>query len=371
MVKQVFDVAILGGGAAGSAAALTLLQAKGCSVCIIEHSDFNEPRIGETIPPDTNLLLSELAVDKAFAEQGHLPCYGSHSLWGSNRLGHNDFLTSPYGHGWHLDRTRFDRMLLEQAVALGAKWINEDCVGVQCTGDDIDHVKTRNSTVKARHYIDATGRKAVLLRSLGIVHKFNDKQAVIWARFETTAGHLGKSTWLEAAPNGWWYAAEVPGNSAIVALGTDPRLAKAGGVYQIPGWAVALSGTQLIAPKLQSAKLVPGSFGITSSHSYIAERIAGENWLAVGDAASAFDPLSSAGIHKALLTGQLAARALVNENSQQYADRVRAEYQVYLGKRRDLYRSETRWPDRDFWTARHEATYYMADHSMRTPARAS
>ena len=49
-----FDVVILGGGAAGSAAALTLLQNGQRRVAIIEKSDFHEPRVGETIPPDTN-----------------------------------------------------------------------------------------------------------------------------------------------------------------------------------------------------------------------------------------------------------------------------------------------------------------------------
>jgi hypothetical protein len=37
-------------------------------------SGFTTARVGETIPPDANLLLSELGFDQAFARQGHLPC---------------------------------------------------------------------------------------------------------------------------------------------------------------------------------------------------------------------------------------------------------------------------------------------------------
>lgn len=33
------------------------------------------------------------------------------------------------------------------------------------------------------------------------------------------------------------------------------------------------------------------------------DRAAGEDWLAVGDAASAWDPLSSQGVYRALVTG--------------------------------------------------------------------
>ncbi|WP_083098945.1 NAD(P)/FAD-dependent oxidoreductase [Pseudophaeobacter leonis] len=125
-----FEVAIIGGGPAGSAAALALQQRGVTSICIVEPSDFTQARVGETIPPDANLVLSQLGVDQAFARQDHLPCYGSHSLWGSHRLGHNDFLTSPYGTGWHLDRVRFDKMLLDQAVAGGGLRITAHCAFV-------------------------------------------------------------------------------------------------------------------------------------------------------------------------------------------------------------------------------------------------
>ncbi len=351
---SMFDVAIIGGGAAGSAAALTLLQAEGCSVCIVENSDFAEPRVGETIPPDTNHLLLQLGVKRAFETQGHLPCYGSHSLWGSNQLGHNDFLTSPHGNGWHLDRNRFDRMLLDQVAASGARLFAEECTGVQCSGDLVDHIETSSRKIRARHYIDATGRSAKVMRAFGVSHRFDDRQAVIWAKFKVADKSLGNSTWLEATRDGWWYAAEVPGGNAVVALGTDPRVAKSGGLYHLPNWAAALSGTYLIAPKLARAKLQLDSFRVTSSHSYIAERVVGGNWITVGDAASAFDPLSSAGIYKALLTGQMAARSIRTGDYKSYARRVLEDYQAYLLKRQELYAVETRWRDNIFWAARHK-----------------
>lgn len=353
MTSPQFEVAIIGGGTAGSAAALALQQRGVTSICIVEPSDFTPARVGETIPPDANLVLSQLGVDQVFARQGHLPCYGSHSLWGSPRLGHNDFLTSPYGVGWHLDRGRFDKMLLEQAVAGGARRITEHCASVAVQGDRITRVTAGGQQIRAGVFIDATGRRAVLLRALGGRQDFDDRQTVIWARFGVPAGAgFGNSTWLEAAPNGWWYAAEVPGGAAVVALGTDPKLAKAGGVYKIHSWAAALSGTALIAPRLKQARLLPDSFWITASHSYRAARVVGENWLAVGDAACAFDPLSSAGIYKALVNGQEAARAICDGRRGGYAKRIHQDYETYLIKRAELYQAEQRWAERAFWAQR-------------------
>lgn len=353
MAEHSYDVVIIGGGAAGSAAALTLRQLGVQSVCIVEGSDFAEARVGETIPPDTNLLLRELGVDRSFASQKHLPCYGSQSLWGGPQLGHNDFLTSPYGHGWHLDRAEFDRMLLAQAVAAGVTRMNARCDSVACTKDRVSGILAGGQRIKAGTYIDATGRSAIVLRALGVGHRFDDRQTVIWARFDLPGPVLGHSTWLESAPNGWWYAAEVPGGASVVALGTDPRLAKSAGLYNLPPWAVALSGTRLIAPRLAQARLAPDSFRITASHSYRAERCAGANWIAVGDAATGLDPLSSAGIYKALSTGQQAARAVVQEGGMAaYTQRVGQDYDGYLIKRAELYQSEQRWPQNGFWAAR-------------------
>jgi len=350
-----YDVAIIGGGAAGSAAALTLLKQGVSSLCIIEPSDFSNVRIGDTIPPDTNLLLSELGVRDAFLSQGHLPAYGSHSLWGSARLGHNDFLTSPFGHGWHLDRKAFDKMLLDEAVKRGAVRIKQSCRAVNITANSIESVTVGDDTVRAIFYIDATGRKSVLLRSLGVPHHYDDKQLVIWARFRVSQNDLGHSTWLEATANGWWYAAELPNQEAIVAFGTSPRLAKSRGLHGIKKWATALSHTDLIAPKLMRAKILQDSFRVTASHSYIMKDVQGPNWLAIGDAASAFDPLSSAGIYKALLTGKMAANAIINDNMYSYAQTIQQDYAAYIIKNNELYKSEQRWPSSDFWSARHKS----------------
>ena len=111
MTQAQYDVVILGAGPAGSAAALKLCHFGFDKILLAEASHFETARIGESIPPDSRQLLAELDVLTEFLAENHEPCLGSCSSWGSEQLGHNDFLLNPYGYGWHLDRTRFDIFL--------------------------------------------------------------------------------------------------------------------------------------------------------------------------------------------------------------------------------------------------------------------
>jgi len=86
----------------------------------------------------------------------------------------------------------------------------------------------------------------------------------------------------------------------------------------------------------------------------------GEGWIAAGDAAASFDPLSSLGIGYAMTSGIQAARALDRrlngdeEFAAGYAPDVSRHMAAHLDQRRRLYRYEQRWPDRPFWSRQHD-----------------
>ena len=120
---DIWDVAILGAGPAGTACAIALARSVVERICLIEPTRARgrgRTAIGETIPPDTRLLLDRLGLWQAFLDEGHERCLGTCSAWGSDRLGYNDFLLNPQGSGWHLDRARFDDFLLRRAREAGA-----------------------------------------------------------------------------------------------------------------------------------------------------------------------------------------------------------------------------------------------------------
>lgn len=356
-----FDVIIIGGGPAGSAAALTLRKRGVQRVAIIEKSDFSRPRIGETIPPDTNLLLREMGLIDLIRSQGHLPCHGSTSAWGDRVPGYNDFIVNPCGHGWHLDRLLFDRTLLEEAARQGVTHYRDAefvSVSRNCSGESEVVIRLacgENRMLAAPFIVDASGQSAVVARSMGARKLYDDRLVVISAVF-LTGQDIGNSTWLEGAPDGWWYASQVPGRKIIVALGTDPKQAKAKGLYDLPDWLMSLAGTDHIAGLLQKARLEKAELTVSRAHSFRSDRVTGRNWVAVGDAAMGFDPLSSAGIYKALNTGRQAAIAVTSPDTgsalEDYARRIEADHAEYVLLRTQLYDAETRWRDAEFWLQR-------------------
>src|SRR6187401_1604518 len=99
------DVVVVGGGVAGCAAAIAIART-GRSVVVFERTGYEQTRIGETLLPRARGPLAQLGVWQQFERDGHLPASGSLAAWGSEELQENQFLFSPYGNGWHLDRRR-------------------------------------------------------------------------------------------------------------------------------------------------------------------------------------------------------------------------------------------------------------------------
>ena len=88
--------------------------------------------------------------------------------------------------------------------------------------------------------------------------------------------------------------------------------------------------------------------------------VATETWLAVGDAASRFDPLSSQGIFKALRSGIFASYAIGdwltrsdNTGLRRYHRYITKEFESYRFTRTQYYSHEQRWPTSPFWLRRH------------------
>jgi flavin-dependent dehydrogenase len=107
-----------------------------------------------------------------------------------------------------------------------------------------------------------------------------------------------------------------------------------------------------------SGAVSEGNLRIVPANSYRMERVAGGNWLAVGDAATAWDPLSSQGIQKALESGLAAARTVdESRRSNQavldaYGTRTAEEFSQYRRLHAHYYGQERRWPDSPFWNRR-------------------
>ena len=346
------DAVVAGGGPAGAVAALTLARA-GRRVLLAERRSAERFKIGEALPGAARPLLRDLGLWDQFVADGHLPSYGVSAAWGTSAPLDTDFIHDPNGHGWHVDRSRFEAFLRTAACAAGVEWL--EGVGIRVAGSELRLDGARRGCVRPRMLIDATGRPAALARRLGGRRRRGDRLVAVYAVFEAVAGDLDTRTLLEATADGWWYTALVPGARRVVAFLTDADLV-APGLRSRDGFLRALSATEhldvrVAADPLLGPRTVP-------AHGAWLEPAAGAGWLAVGDAALALDPLSSQGLLTALFTGLTAGRAVDGELDGRpgaidgYRARLTAIRGAYQRHRIDAYRLESRWHDRPFWARR-------------------
>ncbi|MGK4585811.1 NAD(P)/FAD-dependent oxidoreductase [Kitasatospora sp. HPMI-4] len=356
-----YDAVIAGGGPAGAAAALTLARA-GRAVLLADAGS-GPPKTGESLVPAARLLLHDLGVDVRALDADHRACHATLSAWGSPRLHRTDFITDPYGHGWHLDRPAFDRLLRACARADGVRVAERTAISHPVPQPDggwqvTVRTDTTARTVRCRWLVDATGRRASLATRCGARRHRYDRLVAVHLRLTPDASDTEEASLVESAPDGWWYTAPHAPAHRLVTYFTDTDLVPPG-LGRTRTFLERLAATRHTAERTWGrSPLAQATPRRCAAHTAQLEPLAGEGWIAAGDAAIALDPLSSQGVLTALYSGLCAGRAVdarlrgETDALDVYAARLGETFDAYVHGHREIHACEERWSNRPFWQRR-------------------
>jgi flavin-dependent dehydrogenase len=355
------DVLVVGAGPTGAVAALNLAPTR--RVVLVDRREHWAMRIGEALPGAVGRLLADMGLFDSFLAQAYPPWYGNRSIWGPRIPAETDFLRDPDGHGWHLDRARFDSWLRQTTTARGAVLISPARLLDIESGHDCWQMRVATpqgqQRLTARFAIDAGGRGAPLARRLSAQRRVTDRLVCGWLHGASRSTGLGAGlTVVEAVEDGWWYTAPIPHNRRVLAFLTDADLPQARITHDRTRLVEHAAAAREIHAILAEGRFLPLGGGFTAAHSAVLEPCGGPRWLAGGDAGMSFDPLSSQGLLHALFSGLAAAEAadaaLAGDDDalhryRQLMNSIQRAYRQHLDF---CYASETRWPSAPFWERR-------------------
>ena len=379
MDDQSWDVVVVGGGPGGAAAANILAQG-GRRVLVVEAARFPRPHIGESLLPGVNAVFDRLGVFKRLERERFWLKTGGSFLWGRNPHPWSTHFVQKaeviaYAvderatFTWHVDRDRFDAILLDAArrrgatVRTGAKVVDAEVRGGRLRSLVVRGAGGKTERLSAKIFVDASGQAAVLSRALG--WREPDPQirsSSLGAYFKgarSFTGALSSRIFLEALPDGVAIWSPLAGGRLAVHVVFDLEETDAAVGDPEGFFFKKLAASREILPRLKKARR-EGDFTVVRDYSQRSRLLAEPNVYLVGDAAGYVDPILTTGVLNALLSGTLAAdcaEAALRDPGR--APEVAAHYQATHGRRlgelRDLtmlYYDENRRRSHRYWRRR-------------------
>jgi halogenation protein CepH len=393
MKEESFDLVVVGGGPGGSTTA-SFAAMQGHRVLLLERERFPRHQIGESLLPVTiHGICRMLGVHEEIERANFVRKHGGTFRWGKSEepwtfsfantwMLANDGL----GYAYQVERSRFDKMLLDNARHKGVDVREQhtvvdvveedDCVvGVRFL--DTDGMERR---ARARFVVDAAGHQSKLHEGVGerVFAKFFQNIA-LYGYFENgkrMPSPQEGNILCAAFDEGWfWYIPLSPTLTSVGAVVSKEQHAETFKLGHERAFDSFVERCPLIKEYLAPARRVTegqyGTFRIRKDYSYCNTRFAKPGLMLVGDAACFIDPVFSSGVHLTTYAALLAARTVntvlrgdLDEDTclAEFESRYRSEYAAFydfLVGFYDMLQDTTSY----FWSARKVLGTNEEDHS--------
>ena len=330
------DVAIIGGGPAGSTAASVLKKYNpDLAVTIIEKETFPRDHVGESQLPSISRILDEIGAWDKVEAAGFPVKIGASYTWGrsQDRWKFDFYPVEKWtdeprpakfqGQRKHtafqVDRSIYDTILLEHARELGTEVLQPTKVNkIIAENDRVQGLELDNATtLTANHYIDASGAVGLMRRALGVESEAPSelRNVAFWdywrnADWAVEIGVGGTRVQVRSLPYGWIWFIPLGPDRVSIGLITPSEHFKSTGKTPKELYEQALQDQPEIAELIQNAT-PENNFATTKDWSHLADRLAGENWFLIGESAGFADPILAAGMSLAHSSARDAAYTIL------------------------------------------------------------
>lgn len=320
-----YDCLVIGGGPAGSTVA-SLVAASGARTLLVEREKFPRFHVGEVVLPAARETLTRLGLWDQLSSGPFLSSGGVQFVSGCGRellpLLFGDAPSGEKKQAWHVDRSEFDQLLLENAVARGAECREQTRVlevlfdGARAGGVRLQTQGETEETIDARVIVDASGQQSLIAAQLDL-RRLNAelRKAAIWGYYQAARRAPGERGALSTifctrTRDAWFWYLPLAGDVTSVGVVGDADYLIKGRGRPANVLEEELVNCPAVTERLASARLI-SKFHVARDFAYDTSCPSGNGWLLVGDAWGFLDPLFSSGVWLALKSGELAADALI------------------------------------------------------------
>lgn len=366
------DVAIIGGGPAGSTCGTLLRKYNpALDVVIVERETFPRDHVGESQLPTISGILSEMGVwDKVEAAQFPIKIGGTYrwgatdDLWNLNFMRGEDFIDEPRpakyvgqrtATAFQVDRSIYDKILLDHAESVGCRVFQKTRVtkvnheGDRITGLEVPELE--DGRLEARYYVDCSGDVGLVRRALDIPTDAPTalRNIAIWdywqdADWAVTIGNGGTRIYVLSLGWGWIWFIPITETRTSIGLVLPASYYKESGKSKEQLYQDALQEEPLVRELIKNAK-AEGRLEATKDWNFLADRLTGENWFLTGDSGGFADPILSAGMTLAQSGAQKTAYTILElDRGEQDPEWLR---QAYSENQRAQIRQHMQFAD--FW----------------------